>query len=821
MAWSDRVASLIRDAGTRVLVHCDRDSGIQHAIDRLVSQDVPLVCVWLEEPLDSIAFGNLLSEAVSSALGSPLFGKNVPYEYGLAVLQRHIGLLAPLRFVIGWTQYCTEASERLVEIVRPPNSLVLVTDKDTRLDYTEGFAHINPDDVVLHLEEAHREVSAVLTPAQTAVLWERSRHLYGRFRKYFHSELGLTEAVLPLAREIGCSLTHTGHRAEVEEQIAAYRNRSRWIEAFNLACEYDPERAEEIVERAANQLFDLGQCDYLWTRLNRLPPDVKRRPVIAYWLFAAAVATNRQNLVMQLVDNVLRDHRAPLLRAAVAVQRVSRTTLADTQAALADEISPVTLRAHAFALASHGHREEPLQYYRQALGLAGREGQHHLVIASAVDISNHEICLGRYRSGAEWARWALSEYATRGLGEELRRTAALASLAFARLLAGELSRESGLVSGLVLPDSAVGIPGTEGVLSTLADIALVRGDVNEAERLYRRNYEAAPLDGNAFAALDLVKCLLAAGRDTDAHAVAEMTWAVSQFSTAQEAAFGLLARGMVSAYRGLDESDELLEGALHGLSQTSYVLHEALARVWLAMFQLESGSSAEARKTLDAAEDGLRELGDSGWRWMGSTNSRIGAVQQLWCHPSAHCELRFLGARSVKVNTREVSVRLRHCEALAILAHYPDGIGPQRLALWQYGERGSAATAKANISHLRKHIAITSAPYRIADSFDADFIRLMAHLENSELQLALNLYDGPLLENSSAPAVVELREHIDASLRSAVIAARDPDALIQLATALQDDLELWERARDNLSPHDHRRPLVNARIRRIRDSWDL
>lgn len=86
--------------------------------------------------------------------------------------------------------------------------------------------------------------------------------------------------------------------------------------------------------------------------------------------------------------------------------------------------------------------------------------------------------------------------------------------------------------------------------------------------------------------------------------------------------------------------------------------------------------------------------------------------------------------------------------------------------------------------------------------------------------MALSLCKGPLLPESDAPGVVEAREHIEESLRQAVLASRDPEALIHLATRNDGDLELWEEAARWLSSNDPRRPLVNARIRRIRRSWE-
>jgi tetratricopeptide (TPR) repeat protein len=816
--WPERVAKLIRRGGPKVMVHCRKDSGIVYALERLNDPDAPAICVWLDQPVDNVALGDALSEAVASALGSPLFGKNVPYQYGFAVLRRHIGLLSPLRFILGWVPNCIDAARELIHIVRPPNSLVLVTNKPTILHEVPGFTHIRAEELALTTDEAILEASGALSLEKVTALLEQTEGAYGAFRETLYQALGLTQVARPLQRFTSEESLVT-QTSRIEDQIRAYCNRDRWIEAFSLTCEYDHENIEQVIDKAANQLFDLGQCDYLWTKLNRLPPDIRRRPLVAYWLLAAATATNRQDLLTQLVTDVLREHSAPLLRATAAVLRISHTSLAETRTALDAEVSPVTLRAHAFALANHGYREEPLRYFRRALNLAGRAGTNHLVIASAVDISNQEICLGRYRNGAEWARWALNEYAARGLGEELRRMAALASLAFASLLAGELARESGLIEGLVIPDSAIGIPGTEGSLSTLADLALVRGDFVGAERIYRRNFEASPLEGNAFAALDLVRFLLTVNRDQEAHAIAEMSWAISQTATPQEAAFSELSRGMVAAYRGLPQAEEILSAALHGLSHTSFVLQETLASVWLAMFLQESGRRPEARAALEAAHDGLKELGPSGWRWMGSANERIDSVRRLWSQPTVKCEMKFLGRSMVRVNSCEVPMRLRYCEVLAILAQYQEGISPQKLALYQYGDHGSPATAKSNISHLRKHVSISESPYKLRDESRADFVQLMDHLEKGELQAALNLYDGQLLPASSAPAIVELRDHIDAALRSAVIAARDPDSLIQLATAFEDDLELWECARDNLTAQDHRRPLINARIRRVQESW--
>ena len=103
--------------------------------------------------------------------------------------------------------------------------------------------------------------------------------------------------------------------------------------------------------------------------------------------------------------------------------------------------------------------------------------------------------------------------------------------------------------------------------------------------------------------------------------------------------------------------------------------------------------------------------------------------------------------------------------------------------------------------------------------FECDFKLVLGLLAAGKVHQAVQHYTGPLLPGSEAPGVVELRLHVEECLRRAVIGAGDPDLLIQLATTVGDDLELWEAARASLSSGDYRLPLVIARIRRVREAW--
>src|SRR5690606_20947861 len=135
------------------------------------------------------------------------------------------------------------------------------------------------------------------------------------------------------------------------------------------------------------------------------------------------------------------------------------------------------------------------------------------------------------------------------------------------------------------------------------------------------------------------------------------------------------------------------------------------------------------------------------------------------------------------------------------------------------GDLGKPATAKATVSRLRKIVPISTAPYKLLANVHADFCQVLRDIEEGQLQKALLSYRGPLLPDSEAPGIIELREHISEIVRSAVIESSDPDLLIDLGNILEDDLEVWEFARANLSNDDRRRPLVAARIRRVKSNW--
>lgn len=174
--------------------------------------------------------------------------------------------------------------------------------------------------------------------------------------------------------------------------------------------------------------------------------------------------------------------------------------------------------------------------------------------------------------------------------------------------------------------------------------------------------------------------------------------------------------------------------------------------------------------------------------------------------PAVRDTLTALGQDEALLVTGGRTLRLgrRHSEIMVLLAHHPEGLSGEELAIALYEDESvSPVTLRAEISRLRGLLgssAPLSRPYRTAGPLDADFTALTRHLAAGAVSAALHHYPGPLLPASTAPGIVRLRRRIEEQARAAVIAradaglltdwvcspwgADDPDAWRALAAAL-------------------------------------
>lgn len=166
---------------------------------------------------------------------------------------------------------------------------------------------------------------------------------------------------------------------------------------------------------------------------------------------------------------------------------------------------------------------------------------------------------------------------------------------------------------------------------------------------------------------------------------------------------------------------------------------------------------------------------------------------------------------------REVRLGRRHSEIMALLAHHPEGLSGDELAIALYEDESvSPVTLRAEMSRLRGLLgsrAPLSRPYRPAAPLEADFTAVTRHLASGAVSAALARYPGPLLPGSTAPGVVRLRRRIEDQARAAVIARADAGLLTDWVCSPwgADDPEVWRALAAALPPGDRTAALARAR----------
>ncbi|MEU2304019.1 GAF domain-containing protein [Streptomyces misionensis] len=146
---------------------------------------------------------------------------------------------------------------------------------------------------------------------------------------------------------------------------------------------------------------------------------------------------------------------------------------------------------------------------------------------------------------------------------------------------------------------------------------------------------------------------------------------------------------------------------------------------------------------------------------------------------------------------RRIRLSRRHSEIVLLLSRHPEGLtGDELLCALYADESVTPVTLRAELARLRRLLGpelLASRPYRLTAAVDADATVVERRLGSGALTAAMEMYAGPLLPGSQAPAIVRLRERLERELRAALIAHRDPDLLADWAHARwgEDDIEVW------------------------------
>ena len=177
--------------------------------------------------------------------------------------------------------------------------------------------------------------------------------------------------------------------------------------------------------------------------------------------------------------------------------------------------------------------------------------------------------------------------------------------------------------------------------------------------------------------------------------------------------------------------------------------------------------------------------------------------------------LRLLGTAEVALGHTPLLLPPRQVELLAVLSLAPTGLTLDALHDRLHGDRPvRPSTTKAEVSHLRRVLGrrLASRPYRLLGPVVADHVDVLGAVASERLHRALDLYRGPLLPASEAPALVEHRYLVDAAVRNAVLGGGTVDDLARLAERMPDDAYLHELVVDRLPRSDPRHALAQAHL---------
>lgn len=176
---------------------------------------------------------------------------------------------------------------------------------------------------------------------------------------------------------------------------------------------------------------------------------------------------------------------------------------------------------------------------------------------------------------------------------------------------------------------------------------------------------------------------------------------------------------------------------------------------------------------------------------------------------------------------RAVSMSERHSEIVLLLSWHGAGLSAEQLLTSLHESGGTTTAVRAEMRRLRLALsdaagpAVSSAPYRFAEPVRLDAREVVDLLDAGRVAEALSAYVGPVLPESEAPGVREIRDEVASRVRAAALAQAAGPELLALARRREHlhDHELWSRCYQAFAPGSAQRAEATARLRRIEDEF--
>lgn len=177
--------------------------------------------------------------------------------------------------------------------------------------------------------------------------------------------------------------------------------------------------------------------------------------------------------------------------------------------------------------------------------------------------------------------------------------------------------------------------------------------------------------------------------------------------------------------------------------------------------------------------------------------------------------LTLLGTAEVWLDGQRLLLNRRQTEILALLALHPGGLSVEHLHSLLYGDSAvTTSTLKAEVSHLRSALAgqLSSRPYRLTLPVATDVEEVQRLLRRGDVRAAVRAYGGDLLPGTESPALVQMGDYLAVSVREALLANPDPDAVLRYSDLAPYDTAVVEACLAALPVHHPVAPLLKGRL---------
>ncbi len=177
--------------------------------------------------------------------------------------------------------------------------------------------------------------------------------------------------------------------------------------------------------------------------------------------------------------------------------------------------------------------------------------------------------------------------------------------------------------------------------------------------------------------------------------------------------------------------------------------------------------------------------------------------------------LTLLGTAEVWLDGQRLLLNRRQTEILALLALHPGGLSVEHLHALLYGDSSvTTSTLKAEVSHLRSALAgqLSSRPYRLTLPVSTDIDEVQRQLRRGDVRAAVRAYGGDLLPGTDSPSLVQTGEYLAVSVREALMANPDPDAVLRYSELAPYDTAVVEVCLASLPIHHPVAPLLKGRL---------